>query len=943
VVRFRILGPVEFWTGQAWAGIGAPKWRSLLAALLINAGQVVSTDRLIQEIWGDNPPAGATNLVSIYALRLRRLIGDEHGSVLRTRSPGYQIVLEPGELDAARFDALVREARQALAAHQPEHGAELLTEALSLWTGAALIDVPPSPLVTAEAGRLEAARLDALELRLAADLDCGRHAQVTPELFRLVADHPMREGFWGLLMQALDGAGRHAEALTTYQRAKEAIAEELGVDPGEKLQRLFEEILTRDTRQRETQPGPAGTPPQAEAGQPPPAPPRQLPIDIADFTGRAEDVARLCELHPGDDDSPGAVMVALVTGAGGLGKTTLAIHAAHRLRPRFPDGQLYVDLLGASAQPLAPAGVLARFLRVLGVDDEHIPVDEDERAALFRTRLTGRRVLILLDNARDFAQIRPLLPGSSSCAVVVTSRRALPDLVAVSVRIDLDVLDPAEARALFSGIVGPDRAGADAEATGEVLAACAGLPLAIRIAGAWLAARPRWSVRALADRLRSEKDRLDVLKVGDLAVRASFEVSFADLPPALTSDGIDPAQAFRLLGLWQGPVIGLAAAAALFGQPETATADALEQLVDVHLLESPAPYLYRFHDLLRVYAAERSATEPAQVRREATRRILSWYLHTTEAAARVISPNHTRVPVGDPGPGIKPLVFGSLEAALDWSEAERASLVAATRQAAQAGLHDIAWQLPAAAMSFFYRRSHWADWVLTHQIGLASARTLGDRRGEARMLNNLGMVHGEQRREAAIGFFEQAVAIYRELGDRDGQARTAVNISTAWTHLGRFNEALEASRRSLALQRELRRRYGEGITLSNMGWAYRELGEDEEAIACLQEALAIFRELGDKMTEADALSELGDVYLGMGRINEAMDHLRESLRLWQDIGDRRHQATTLQRLGTALHQAGRLDEAREALAEAQNISEELGDQDQVAEIRSILDKLGDGS
>jgi tetratricopeptide (TPR) repeat protein len=300
------------------------------------------------------------------------------------------------------------------------------------------------------------------------------------------------------------------------------------------------------------------------------------------------------------------------------------------------------------------------------------------------------------------------------------------------------------------------------------------------------------------------------------------------------------------------------------------------------------------------------------------------------------------VPVGDPGPGIKPLVFSSLPAALDWSEAERAGLVAATRQAAQAGLHDIAWQLPAAAMSFFYRRSHWADWVLTHQIGLASARTLGDRRGEARMLNNLGMVHGEQHREAAIGFFEQAVAIYRELGDLDGQARAAVNISTAWTHLGRFNEALEASQRSLVLQRELGRRYGEGITLSNMGWANRQLGKDEEAIACLQEALAIFRELDDKMTEADALSELGDVYLGMGRVNQAMDRLRESLRLWRDIGDRRHQAATLQRLGTALRQAGRLDEARESLAEAQSISEELGDEEQVRKIRSILDNLGDG-
>ncbi|HEY2574930.1 MAG TPA: BTAD domain-containing putative transcriptional regulator [Streptosporangiaceae bacterium] len=948
-MRFQILGPVEFWTGQAWAAIGAPKWRSLLATLLINAGQVVSTDRLIQEIWGDKAPAGANNLVSIYALRLRRLIGDEHGLVLRTRAPGYQIILELGDLDAAQFDALVREARQALADHKPEHGSELLTAALALWKGGPLIDVPRSPLIVAEAERLEAAKLDALELRIEADIGCGRNAEVIPELFRLVADHPIREGFWGLLMQALDGAGRHAEALTAYQRAKEVIAEELGVDPGEQLQGLYQEILTRDLRQQGTRAGQAAKVGYREQAEEPPAaepaPPMQLPIDISDFTGRAEHVARLCELQPGDeaDDGAGAVMVALVTGAGGLGKTTLAVHAAHRLRSRFPDGQLYVDLLGVSAQPQAPADVLARFLRDLGVDGGQIPVDEEERAALFRTRLTGRRVLILLDNARDYTQVRPLLPGSSSCAVLVTSRKILADLVvAAPRRVDLDVLDPVEARALFSGIVGAGRAGADAKATGEVLAACAGLPLAIRIAGAWLAARPKWEVGALATRLRGQHGRLDVFKVGDLAVRTTFEVSFADLPPAATSGGIDPARAFRLLGLWEGPVIGLAAAAALFGQPGAGTGDALEQLVDVHLLESPAPDVFRFHDLLREYAHERSAAEPEQARRDATVRILSWYLHTAEAAARTISPNHARVPIGEPGPGVRPLAFGSLEEALDWSETERASLVAATRQAAEAGLHDIAWQLPAATMSFFYRRSHWADWVLTHELGLASARTLGDRLGEARMLNNLGMVHGEQRNEAATGFFEQAAAIYRELGDRDGEARAMTNIATAWTHLGRFNEALEAGGRSLVLQRELGRRYGEGITLSSMGWANRQLGKDEEAIACLQDALTIFRELGDEMTEADALGELGDVHLGMGRLGEAMDSLRESLGLWRRIGDRHGQAMTLQRLGKALHQAGRLAEARESLCEAQRISEELGDHKEAEEIRSTLAKLSDG-
>jgi DNA-binding SARP family transcriptional activator len=955
-VRFRILGPVEVWTGQAWAGIGAPKWRSLLAALLINAGQVVPTDRLIMELWGDTPPAGATNLVSIYALRLRRLIGDDSGDVLRTRAPGYQLSLGPEDLDASRFDLLADAGRQALARQDPQRAADLLAQALDLWRGDALVDVPPSALVAAEAERLGQARLDTRELRIEADIGCGRHAQVIAELSRLTAAHPLREGLWGLLMRALDGAGRHAEALAAYARAKDVIVEELGVDPGEQLQRLHEQILTEDVHRRR---GRAADPAGHEAGfadpapqirptpptPPEPLPPMQLPADITDFTGRDLDVKLVCELQPGEADHnrPGAVMVGLVTGAGGLGKTTLAVHAAHRLRPRFPDGQLYVNLLGASPQPLTPADVLARFLRDLGVDGTRIPADEAERAALLRTRLTGRRMLILLDNARDAAQVRPLLPGSSDCAVLVTARNRLPDLT-VARLVDLDVLGEQEARSLFAGIVGAERAAAEAEATGEVLAACAGLPLAIRIAGARLATRRGWTVRTLAGRLRSEQRRLDELKAGDLAVRASFAVSYASLPGRASPAGIEPARAFRLLGLWSGPAISLPAAAALFGQPETDAADALELLVDVNLLESPAPDSYRLHDLLRVYAAERcQADEPEQERRDALRRILSWYLHTAEAAATIISPHHARVPIGEADPELHPLAFASLDEALDWSEAERTSLMAATHQAAASGQYDIAWRLPAAAMSFFYRRGHWADWVASHRVGLDSARTLGDRPAEARMLNNLGMAYGVQRKEQAIGCFEHAAGIYREIGDRGGEARAATNMSTACFHLGRFHEARDAGLRSLVLQREAGHRYGEGIALGDLGCASRELGQYGEAVARHQQALAIFRELGDRDAEADSLSELADAYLGMDQVAEALDRLSESLVIRRDIGDRHGQAMTLRLLGLALRRSGRPDQARESLAEAERIFSELGDEGQAAGIRAALAELDESS
>jgi DNA-binding SARP family transcriptional activator len=920
-VRFRVLGPLEIWSGEAWVSIGAPKWRSLLAALLVSAGQVVSTDRLITEIWGDAPPRGATNLVSIYAHKLRKMLGGDGDKLLRYRAPGYFLAVDHDDVDSLRFATLVGAGRQALAEQQPGRAAELLAEALGLWRGRPYMDVPHSTLVEAEAERLTEARLDALELSFEAEIGCGRHAEVIPGISRLTGDNPLREGLWGLLMRALDAAGRHAEALAAYARAREVIADELGVDPGETLQSLYEEILTEEPAPRVV-----ATPP-----------PMQLPGDIADFTGRGEDVDRLCELVPDEAGDGGAVKIAVVAGQGGLGKTTLAVHAAHQLRPHFPDGQLYVNLLGASPRPLTSADVLARFLRDLGVGDAQIPVSVDERAGLLRTRLTGRRMLMLLDDARDAAQVRPLLPGSASCTVIVTTRSRVPDL-AVTRLVDLDVLGDKEARALFTSIVGVERANAEADATDEVLAACAGLPLAIRIAGARLAARRSWTVRTLANRLNREQRRLDELTVGDLEVRASFEVSFASLP----GPGIDPARAFRLLGLWQGPTIRLPAAAALFGQSDDDAADALELLVDAHLLESPAPDVYRFHDLLRVYAAERSQTESGQDRQGAVGRILTWYLHTAEAIARVISPNHTPLQLKSAEPGVRPLPFTLLEEALDWSETERINLVAATRQAAASGMHDIAWQLPAAAVSFFYRRSHWADWLTTHETALASARELGDPLAEAWILNNLGMLCGEQNNSDAADYFEQALAIYRRIGDQQGEARAANNVAHAYYQQRRFDQALEAAQSSLAIQRQTGNRYGEGTALGILGIALRGLGRFGDSVDRAQQALIIYRELGDQQGEADLLSDLGEAYLGLQRVSDAIGTLHDSLAIWDTIGDHHGKAMTLRVLATAWRSDGKPDEARRCLVEALQIFEELDDQAQVAKIHAELALLSPG-
>jgi DNA-binding SARP family transcriptional activator len=930
----RILGPLEAWTGQDWTGVSAPKLRALLATLLLTPGRLVSTDQLADDLWGESPPARASNQISVYVHHLRRLIGDSESQILVTRAPGYQLVLGPDDLDADRFARLAAQGRAALAAGDHEDAAGLLAQALRLWRGRALADVPATPLVNAEADRLEWSRVQALELRIEADLGCGRHAEVATELRRLLADHPLRERLWVLCMQALSGAGRQAEALEAYAEAREVIVAELGVDPGPGLQQAYQDILNADAASAAA--GPVSAVVGERAGPTPPAP-AQLPADIPDFTGRADQVGELCGLLSvgGEQGSPGVVPVVLVMGSGGLGKTTLAVHAAHLLAEQFADGQLYASLLGAT-DPADPGEILARFLRDLGMDGAQIPVEAEERAAQYRTRLAGKRVLVVLDDARDAAQVRPLLPGSASCAVLITSRGRLPELSGGRL-MDLDVLAPAEARALFERVAGRERTQAEPDATVAVLTACAGLPLAIRIAGARLASRGGWNVRALAGRLSDERRRLDELRAGNLAVRACFEVSFASLAGATGPGGADPARVFRLLGVWTGPSISLPAAAALLGVGEQLAQDALEVLVDAHLLDSPEPDVYRFHDLLRVYAADRAqAQESEQDRREAVARVLGWYLHTAEAAARIISPQHSRVPLEPPPSTVRPLEFPSLDDALDWCEAERAGLMAATRLAAEPGLYEFAWKLPAAAMSFFYRRSHWADWVTTHEIGLASVRQAGNRAAEAWMLNNLGMAYGVQRMPEAVTCFERALAIYRDLGDLRGESRAATNVANAYFDLRRFPEALEAAERSLGIQRRASKRYGEGVALGVLGCACRELGRFQEAIAHLRDALIIFRELGDRMAQADSLSDLGEAYLGLGEVDEAVGTFGESLAIWRDIGDRRGLATTLQRLGLAQQRMGDLRETGVSLAEAAGLFDELGDHIRADEVRGQM-------
>ena len=999
-MRFRILGPLEVWSEKGWTAVGAAKWRSLLACLLLRRGQLVSTDSLIFELWGDTPPAKANNLVSIYVHRLRRLIGDAEGKVLVYRAPGYLLRVESGDLDLQDFESLVEDGRNALAAADPESAAALLTEALTLWRGPLLADVPPSTQITTESERASELHLAAAELRIEANLACGRSAQVIPELRRLVAENPIREGLWLLLMRALNESGRHAEALDTYAQARQVIAEELGVDPGAELQRLYAELLAEDassapptpSRRRTdrpadqlgapdkpvpadavgaddhadprramseepdgelspgeapgtiavgifTEPGQTPAPPAMPPEPPGPsiARPAQLPADIGDFTGRGAHVRHLCEMLTRTDEasSPGAVRIAVVAGAAGLGKTTLAVHAAHQVRASFPDGQLYVDLSGATAQPAAPGEVLARFLRDLGVEGDKVPVGDEERAALYRTRLTGRKVLILLDNARDAAQVRPLLPGSAACSVLVTTRNRTPDLASTRF-VDLNELADSEALALFSRIVGDDRPTAEPDATAEILVACAGLPLAIRICAARLAARRQWKVATMANRLRDEQRRLDELEAGDLAVRASFKVSYDSLRAG--RHGADPAWAFRLLGLWQGPSISLPAAAILLGKPDGDVASALEALVDANLLDSPAPDRYRFHDLLRFYATERAqAEEPDEARAEAAGRLLRWYLYTAQGAAELVSPHRYRV-ASDAEPDVTPAPLTSVAGALDWYDSERANVMAATRQAAALGVHDVAWRLPGALFPLFNRRDNWADCIAAHRIAVDSARAAGERLGEAWVLSQLGFSLARLRDAEAFEHLEQALAIRRELGDQRGEVQTALALADAYYKIQGPQAALAPSKRGLELARKLDNASLLGTCLVNLGEIYLDLGNLDEAAACFERARDVWRGIGG-YGHGHALHNLGRIYIDLGRPDEAIANLTEAVRLHREAGDLVGQGVALKYLGQAHRDCGQVDAARQSWTTARDIFDQIGESTESAEVAAALAAL----
>ncbi|MDG4809431.1 BTAD domain-containing putative transcriptional regulator [Micromonospora sp. WMMD1120] len=924
-MRWSLLGPVQVTAGGRVLPIDRPQQRAVLALLLLNPDRLVPLGQLVSALWADDPPASARTQVQVCVSRIRaalREVGADH--LLTTQGGGYRLTVPAGELDLAEFTAAVERARAEEAAGRGAEAARLLRDGLALWRGPALAGAAGAFVDSAAAG-LDEQRLLAYERLAAVELDLGRFAATARALRPLVAEHPLREPLVAGYLLALAGCGQQAAALRLYAQTRRHLVEELGVEPGPELSDAHLRVL-RGRAPAEPAPGPPAGPR-----------PAQLPGDPAWFTGRTAALRQLDALLPADpaEASPDgggggpcrAVVISAIAGTAGVGKTTLAVHWAHRVAHRYPDGQLYVNLRGfdLDGRAVSPGEALRGFLEALHVPPQRMPTDLAGQAALFRTLLADRRVLVLLDNARDDEQVRPLLPGSSGSLVVVTSRHRLTGLVvnAGAHPVPLDLLPPAEARELLIGRLGRGRAVRESAALDEIVRRCAGLPLALAVVAARAVGQPDVPLSAFAAELRdTEPDRLTALTTGDPVtdVRAVFSWSYRALDA-------DSARLFRLLGLHPGPDAGLAAVASLAGLPPARVAPLLADLTRANLLTERVPGRYAMHDLLRAYASELChGSDPEAEREAARRRLFDHYLHGSHAADQLLDPYRLTRPAAlpPPQPGVTVGDRPEHAWASAWFAAEHHVLLACVERAAGTGLDRHAWTLAATLTTYLDRSGHWPELAGAQRTALAAALRRGDRAGQALAHRGLAIActwSGEH--EEAHRHYRRDLELYRELGDDTGRAHTHIGVSWVLARQGRLREALNQTRLALDLYRATGSRVGQAKALNNLGWMHARLGEPEPALRCCQEALRLHAETGDRHGAALTWDSLGYVRHGLGDHDEAADCYRRALALHRELGDRYDEAEVLDNLGDSLRAAGDLDGARRAWREALTIFDEL--------------------
>jgi DNA-binding SARP family transcriptional activator/tetratricopeptide (TPR) repeat protein len=958
-VDFRLLGGVAVVVDDRPIDVGHARRRCVLAALLLDANRLVPADVLIDRVWADRAPPGVRNTLSGYLTRLRGRLPQTSDVTIEWRHGSYLLTVDPQSVDVNRFRTFVDTARRTA---DPKAAAQLLAQGLAEWRGDAFTTLH-TPWLDMIRRQLHAERMAALADYNDLALRLGRHAELLGDLIALASAHPLDERLAAQLMLALYHNGRQADALYQFEEMRLRLARELGADPGPQLQRLHRQILTADIEPPDIEvdrglqqlppynlssPGSEHLPNQGTGSGPGHAPdgdgaspasatadtvagaPAQLPAPPVAFTGRLHALKKLDELLA--DVGGATVALGVISGTAGVGKTALAVHWSRQVREHFPDGQLYVDLRGfAPAEPLAPVEVLAGFLRAMGVGAQQIPTDLDRAAALYRTRLADRRMLVLLDNARSAEQVRPLLPGSPGCMVIVTSRDRLRGLVARdgARHSTIDVLETHEAHNLLSRVLGPERLATEPEATAELIRRCSALPLALLIAAAGPRIDRHRTITSLVSELADEQHRLTTLSViGDeqSAVRSAFDLSYEKLDA-------DSRHMFRLLSLMPGPEITSEVAASLSDTTPMEAARHLDQLASAHLISGRSAGRYAFHDLLRLYASERMATEESQ--KEQTRtasRLFHAYLATADAADRMVNPDRIRLPLtvdehaSLPTPERFLAEFTDHTQALAWLEAERANLLAVVRHTADHGPHKIAWLLAHTFRGFLERGMYLVDWHTAAQAGLRAAKADGDLAGQAAAYLSLA-AHLDRQGDlqAAAECNTRALECARQAGWHEGEVVALAELGVVYRHAGRLDAAKVYYREALEIAQRTENHVLVMHRLSNLGNLHAEAGELAQAADYYAKALPIIRAVGAYGNEAIVTANLGECCLVLGRLDEAIESFSRAQELNRTIGARSQAGDNLRALASAHCDAGRYTEALEFGQAALTDSRSTGD------------------
>ncbi|GAA5201867.1 BTAD domain-containing putative transcriptional regulator [Rugosimonospora acidiphila] len=920
-MEFRLLGPVEAVHDGRLVPLGRRQERCVLAILALEPGRLVPAQRLADLLWEEQPPLQARAAVQAMVSHLRAALrsAEPAGPQVVTRGGGYLLATGADTVDLHRFRARVTEARATTSLRTR---ADLLSAALKLWRGPALADVADERLRARLCPDLDELHLQAREDWLEARLELGEHDEVTEPLKYQVAEHPLRERSQRLLMLALYRGGRRGEALASFREARRLLVEELGLEPGPELQGLQRAILSDD--------GDRAHPARTGLGQTSPA---QLPGDIVPFTGRAGQLAELDSLLSGDPGSTTAVIVVAISGTAGVGKTTLAVHWAQRIRDRFPDGQLYVNLRGfdPSGSPTSRAEALRDFLDAFGVQPSQVPPGIQAQAALYRSLMAGKRVLVLLDNARDAEQVHALLPGTPGCVAVVTSRDQLSGLVATDGAhlLTLDLLTPDESRQLLARRVGANRVAAESEAVNQIVDRCAGLPLALAIVAARAASEASVPLSYLTEEMGGSLGSLDADDVRS-GLRRVFSWSYR----TLSAPG---ARLFRLLGLHPGPDITAPAAASLAGVPAGLARSLLAELRRAHLITQRTAGRYSFHDLLRAYAAELVwLDETEEQRYAASVRLLDHYTDTADRAANLLHPGRHAGATGARREGAEPESIADLDAAMNWFTAEHLVLLAVLARAGADGHDAHVWHLAWSLRNFLDRRRLWPDQTSVQHAGLDAALRLGDRSAQALARRSLGRAYAELGRDHdAEHHYRQAFALFSELGDDAGRAGIHMSLGMLAQRQGRTHESLRQHEQALTLFERADHVSGRANAMNNIAMNHMELGDFQQSLSIGEAALALIQKVGDTWGEASTWDTLGNIHHQLGHYDRAVDCHRTALELVRQAGDRYHESLALRHLADAHDAARDPSAAADARYAALEILDEL-DHPDAALVRAEL-------